>query len=283
MPDVNKISPQGVSAVVRTWNSARTLASTLRSLRLQNGAVHEIIIVDSGSNDGTRGIADRFGCRWIDYPCGREFNYSEALNLGITAAAGSEILIVSSHTVLLHPDIVKIMRDNLRHHRAAGVYCTHARLRAQLPAHDHPARGKTVEVTSANTFMGYNGLSNSCSLIDRKCWELHPFDPSMPCAEDQAWAHWFFQNTDRVTVRIRNAGVLYLNPRHSVWKEARDHAVIATRLLPAMGSWGAILRRFRRSAISAAAGQQQSAVKDFSIATELLKCRFRAQQYLSRY
>jgi glycosyltransferase involved in cell wall biosynthesis len=280
---MNKASVHRISAVVRTWNSARTLAKTLRSLRMQNVAMDEIIIVDSGSNDQTREIADRFRCHWIDYPAGREFNYSESLNLGIAAATGAEILIVSSHTVLLYRDIVETMRTNLLRHNAAGVYCAHARARERLPKRDDPERGQVVEVTRANTFKGYNGLSNSCSFIDRECWELHPFDPSMPSAEDQEWAHWFFQNTSKPTVRIKNAGVLYLNPRHSIWKEARDHAVIATRLLPALHSWRAISGLFRASVICAARGRRQLANRNFSIAIELLKCRFRTPRYASRY
>ncbi len=278
----HKMNPS-VSAVVRTYNSARTLTETLVSLCAQDETVSEMIIVDSGSTDDTRTIADCFGCRWIDYPVSCEFNYSEALNLGIAAATGTEILIVSSHTVLVHPDIVSTMLANLRRHGAAGVYCTQTRLRERLPKRDDPGRGHTAELTRSSTFQGYNGLSNSCSLIDRGCWELHPFDPTMPCAEDQEWACWFFRNTSKPTVRIKNPGVLYLNPRHSIWKEARDHAVIATRLLPSLRGWRAILGLFLGSAISVARGRRQPAAKDFFSAIELLKCRFSTQRYSSRY
>lgn len=280
---MNSTTTQRVSAVVRTFNSAGTLTETLSSLRTQETTVDDIVIVDSGSTDETREIADRFRCRWIDYPTGREFNYSEALNLGIVAARGSQILIISSHTVLIHPDIVGKMYANLRHHDAAGVYCTHTRVRALIPKRDDPERAGVVEVTRADTFNGYNGLSNSCSLIDRACWELHPFDPTMPCAEDQEWASWFHRNTNRPTVRIKNAGVLYLNPRRLIWKEARDHAVIATRLLPSLCNWRAILGLIRASAISAVQGRRQPAAKDLYRAIELVKCRLATQRYSSRY
>jgi glycosyltransferase involved in cell wall biosynthesis len=265
-----------ISAVVRTWNSGRTLAKTLVSLRIQSSAPSEIIIVDSGSTDRTREIADHYGCRWLDYPAEDAFNYSAALNLGIAAASGAEILIVSSHTVLLYRDIVETMRANLHQHGAAGVYCTHSRSNYPLLKRDDPMRGQ-AEVTRLNTFQGYNGLSNSCSLILRSCWEQHAFDPTMPSAEDQEWAHWFFQNTSKPTV------VLYLNPHATIRKEARDRVVIATRLLPALRSWHAILGLFRGSAIGALQGRRQLAAKDIVIATELLKSRMRPLKYTSRY
>lgn len=272
-----------ISAVVRTWNSARTLAQALLSLRMQKERVGEIIIVDSGSSDATRQIADRFGCRWVDYPAGREFNYAESLNLGIAAALGSEILIVSSHTVLAYRDIVGIMRANLHQHGAAGVYCTHTRSRAQFPSYEDPERGRSVQVTRADTFHGYNGLSNSCSLIRRECWERHSFDPAMPAAEDQEWAYWFFQNTARPTVRIINAGVLYLNPNYSLKKVARDYVIIATRLLPRLRSWRTICGLFRTSIRAAIRGHRERARRDFTVAFEVLKSRFFLPRYASRY
>jgi glycosyltransferase involved in cell wall biosynthesis len=272
-----------ISAVVRTWNSDRTLAKTLCSLRRQTEKIGEIIVVDSGSTDRTREIASRFGCRWLDYPADRKFNYSESLNLGIGAAQGADILIVSSHTVLVYRDIVSAMRANLHKQGAAGVYCKSHRSRAKLLEKDDPARGTLLKVTRAENFHGFNGLSNSCSLIARTCWELHPFDPSMPAAEDQEWAVWFFRNTDRLTVEIVNAGVLYLNPRHSNRKEARDHVVIASRLHPILRSWAAIGKMFRHSAISSLRGQQTQARRSFAIASELLKSRFYLPRYASRY
>jgi hypothetical protein len=105
----------------------------------------------------------------------------------------------------------------------------------------------------------------------------------MPSAEDQEWAHWFFHNSTMPTVRIRNAGVLYLNPYHSVGKEARDHVVIATRLLPALRSWRAIFGLFHDSGVSALNGRRQRAGRDFAIASQLLKSRFHPPRYSSRY
>lgn len=277
-------TPEGfISAVVRTWNSDRTLVKTLCSLRRQTEKIGEIIVVDSGSTDRTRAIADRFGCRWIEYPAGREFNYSESLNLGIAATTGELILIISSHTVLCYPDILGTMRRHLARHAAAGVYCTYTSSRACLPKRHTPGRGALTEVNDGQTFHGYNGLSNSCSLIERTCWDLHPFDVTMPNAEDQEWALWFFRHTSKPTVRIKSAGVLYKNPHHCIEKVARERVVIATRLRPALRSWRAISRLFIESIASAVRGRRKLAQRDFAVASALLKSRFFTPRYSSRY
>jgi glycosyltransferase involved in cell wall biosynthesis len=50
---------QPLSAVVTTFDSAATLEACLQSLRFCD----EIVVLDSGSGDGTLGIAERFGAR----------------------------------------------------------------------------------------------------------------------------------------------------------------------------------------------------------------------------
>ena len=54
-----------LSAYVLTHNSERHLAAVLAPLQ---GLADEILVVDSGSRDGTRAIADEFGAIWLERP-----------------------------------------------------------------------------------------------------------------------------------------------------------------------------------------------------------------------
>lgn len=56
-----------IGVVVPTLNAARTLGATLSSLR-RNAVVTDVIVVDSGSADGTPAIARAHGVRVVDAP-----------------------------------------------------------------------------------------------------------------------------------------------------------------------------------------------------------------------
>lgn len=54
-----------VSLSIITFNEERNLERCLRSAE---GLAEEIVVLDSGSTDGTREIAERFGARWFQEP-----------------------------------------------------------------------------------------------------------------------------------------------------------------------------------------------------------------------
>lgn len=89
-----------VSIVIRTLNEARHLDELLTAIASQEveGIGHEVILVDSGSTDGTLEIADRYGCR-IHYIARDEFSFGRSLNIGCDAAKGDILVIISGHCV----------------------------------------------------------------------------------------------------------------------------------------------------------------------------------------
>lgn len=89
-----------VSLVIRTYNEERHLPSVLEKIALQqtNSLSKEIIIVDSGSEDGTRNIAESFGCRVLRI-AKEEFTFGRSLNIGCAAATGRYLVFVSGHCI----------------------------------------------------------------------------------------------------------------------------------------------------------------------------------------
>ena len=72
-----------LSRVIRTLNGADTLGAVLTGLRLGEG--DQLIVVDSGSRDGTVALARSHGAELV--PIRKEdFSYGRALNRGLAAA-----------------------------------------------------------------------------------------------------------------------------------------------------------------------------------------------------
>lgn len=77
-----------VSVIIPVKNGAATLAACLQSIRAQSIAVHEIIVLDSGSADDSIAIAASFGAKIIDI-VPQEFNHGLTRNIGVAAATGA--------------------------------------------------------------------------------------------------------------------------------------------------------------------------------------------------
>jgi rSAM/selenodomain-associated transferase 2 len=87
-----------ISVVIPTFNAERTLAATLAALvpAVVEGIVQEAILVDGGSTDDTRAIAEVAGTHLIDAPRGR----GSQLDAGASQARGDWLLFLHADTVL---------------------------------------------------------------------------------------------------------------------------------------------------------------------------------------
>ena len=81
------------SIVIRTLNEAVYLDDLLVMIAKQKtqGLTHEVVLIDSGSSDGTVEIARRHGCR-ITTITKQEFSFGRSLNRGCDFAGG-DILV----------------------------------------------------------------------------------------------------------------------------------------------------------------------------------------------
>jgi glycosyltransferase involved in cell wall biosynthesis len=77
-----------VSVVIPTYNAGAEFYWLLRKLKAQKGLKKvEVVVVDSGSSDGTDTLAEAHGCTVVRIP-NSEFSHSHARNLGADNATG---------------------------------------------------------------------------------------------------------------------------------------------------------------------------------------------------
>ncbi len=91
------------SIIIRAYNEEKHIGRLLEGIRQQTVRDVEILLVDSGSTDGTVVIAESFGARIIRIPS-TEFTFGRSLNLGIRAATRELIVIASAHVYPVYPD-----------------------------------------------------------------------------------------------------------------------------------------------------------------------------------
>src|SRR5437764_6936259 len=80
-----------LTAAIIVKDEAEHLAGCLASLR---GAVDEIVVVDTGSSDGSPAVAEGFGAVVLHHEW--TGNFSEARNLGLDRATGEWILYIDA-------------------------------------------------------------------------------------------------------------------------------------------------------------------------------------------
>ncbi|MCE5192105.1 MAG: glycosyltransferase [Actinomycetia bacterium] len=111
------------SVVVPAYNAEATLAETLDAVAAQECSDWECIVVDDGSVDGTRSIAEGFSARHARFRVVHQENRGSAgaYNTGVAAAAGEWVCICSADDVLLPEHLVTMARA-MDEHPSHDIY-----------------------------------------------------------------------------------------------------------------------------------------------------------------
>jgi glycosyltransferase involved in cell wall biosynthesis len=116
-----------VSVVIPTLNAGPEFAWLLRKLRTQRSVrAIEIVIVDSGSRDGTVALARAAGATVVEI-APSEFTHSHARNLGAQAAGGDYLLFMVQDAFPIGDHWIYAMLRSLRdpdHAKLAAVSCS---------------------------------------------------------------------------------------------------------------------------------------------------------------
>lgn len=214
------------SIVIRTLNEAKHLDDLLTVIGQQEtgGLDWEVVLVDSGSTDGTVDIAKRHGCR-IAHITREEFSFGRSLNRGCQVSRGEILVFISGHCVPAGRDWLQHLCQPIIDGRVSYSYGR------QVGDDDNNFSERRIftKYYPADSVIPQGGIycNNANSALARSAWELCPFDEDLTGLEDMD-----------VAKRLSQAG----------------HAIGYVAEAPVFHhhseSWLGVRRRFEREAIA---------------------------------
>ena len=188
-----------VSVVIPTKNAGESLEATLQRVTTQQtNRACEVLVVDSGSTDGTLAICYRFGVRVVKVDP-RTFNHGLTRNQGIINARGAFIIMLVQDAVPTDDRWLDNIMKNFVDERVAGVFCrqipretadvlTKRNLNSWLTARSSREVKYIADRAAYDTLPPMEKylfcvFDDVCSCIRRSVWQRFPF-PETEFAED---------------------------------------------------------------------------------------------------
>lgn len=172
-------APQ-ISVIVRAKNKVDTIGSTLAALR-QQSVPAEVIVVDSGSTDGTLDVARAWADRVIEMPA-EAFTYGGALNIGAAAATAPVHAALSGHCM---PEHATWLEESLRRYERSDVAATNGAKESPIGDAIDGTYWQTLEDVVIDPTWGF---SNHASTWRADVWAEHPFREDLGACEDKEWS-----------------------------------------------------------------------------------------------
>ena len=223
--------------MILTLNAGPGFAGLLERLAAQRaGFDHELVVVDSGSTDGTVELARRHGAAVHTIPK-EEFDHGAARNLGVSLAGGEYVAFLVQDALPVDDRWLAAMVEDLDADDAvAGVYGRQIPRPESSPlaravVNDLPTAATERRVQQAGD--DYWDLSpatrrllalfdNVSSCVRRSVWQEHPFERT-PFGEDLRWGRRVIEAGHKLVYEPRSA-VLHSHERGALYDLRRHYA-----------------------------------------------------------
>jgi len=185
-----------VSVVIPTFNAGPQFEELLQQISAQEKDFDlEVLVVDSGSTDGTVDLASRYGVNVHQIPK-TKFNHGATRNLGISLARGEYVALTVQDAVPLDKHWLAALVENLeRDERVAGVYSR------QIPHKGASALTRVLVNSLATASLEYREqFAESPQQYSRmppmKRRRLAVFDDVSSCLRRSVWNEVPYEETD---------------------------------------------------------------------------------------
>jgi rhamnosyltransferase len=213
------------SVIIRAFNEAEYIGDVLQAVENQEYQDFEIILVDSGSTDGTLEIAEEY-VDTIEFVSPQNFTFGYSCNVGCEAASGDYCSFLSAHAIPTGDQWLGTLIENLYEDEVAMTYSNQVGAETTKFPERRLFNELFPEEGRRQSPLDY-WANNASSAIKRSLWEEHQFDETLTGHEDIEWAKHFMDR--RYTVIYEADACIY---------HIHDE------------SWEQVFNRFEREAIA---------------------------------
>jgi len=179
------------SLVIPTKNGGDSIGECLGAVYSQEGVGRvEVVMVDSGSTDGTLEIARKFPVRIVGIPA-QDFHHARTRNYAATLSTGKYLVFLSQDAIPANCSWLKVMLQNFADGAVGAVYGRQVP-KAASTQERHDALNSTygterlVKDPSSKQSLGYQyyHFSDANAAIRREVWEATRFPEDLKVFED---------------------------------------------------------------------------------------------------
>jgi len=267
------------SIIIRAFNEEQHIRRLLKGISEQTLLDIQIIIVDSGSTDGTLAATSGYPVEVVNI-LPEHFTFGRSLNIGFAAARSDLVVMASAHVYPVYPDWLDQL---LAPFEDQNVGLSYGKQRGtersqfseqQIFKHWYP---DASDLHQAHPF-----CNNANAAIRRDLWELHPYDETLPGLEDLEWSKWAQGEGHRIAY-VAEAEVIHVHgeSQRGIYNRYRREGMAFKRIYPheRFGKMD-LLRLFYHNVVDdfKAAKQQKALVRNFAPII-----RFRWSQFNGTY
>lgn len=206
------------SIVIRCYNEAEHLPRLFSELKRQTFSDFEVIVVDSGSNDGTLEIVEGEDVNLQHIPK-EEFSFGRSLNIGCRAASGQFLVFISAHCYPEDEYWLENLIDGFSDPKVAAVY---GKQRGIPSSHFSERQIFRRWFPDHSIHRQDNPFSNNANCaVRRDLWEEMPYDESLTGLEDVDWAQkvmrngwWISYRADAAVIHVHNESPSQIRNRY---------------------------------------------------------------------
>lgn len=167
-----------ISIIIPSLNEEKYIGKTLESIRNQRYDNYEVILVDGNSEDSTRDIAKRYGCKVI---IEKRRGIGLARNVGAKNAKGEIFLFLDADT-MLSEDFLDII---IRRMKNSSVVCASGYIKAKGNFIERFIYSATSEIAYFLSLINWPHFYGNCLACKRSAFNIvNGFDESLSTCED---------------------------------------------------------------------------------------------------